>query len=105
MQRLDKYNVNFSQGKINGKTDYFLFQRPGQPIHIKACFLAGSRFETKSDLAHFLEHMLLAGTQKYPNKRLLTTPLENIGGSIGAYTDMNYIAICLELADQKDLGI
>lgn len=104
MQRLDKYNVNFSQGKINGKTDYFLFQRPGQPIHIKACFLSGSRFETKSGLAHFLEHMLLAGSEKYPNKRLLTTPLENIGGSIGASTNLNFLTIFIEIAERKDLN-
>lgn len=104
MQKLDKYNVNYSHGKINDKTGYHLFQRLGQPIHIKACFLAGSRFETKSGLAHFLEHLLLAGTQKYPNKRLLTTPLENIGGSIGAYTNLNFLTIFVEIAERKDLN-
>lgn len=104
MQKLSKYNTAFFQGKINDKSDYFLFQKSGQPIFIKACFLAGSRFEAKSGLAHFLEHMLLAGTEKYPNKRLLTTPTENMGVDIGAYTNMNYITVYLELADHKDLN-
>jgi len=103
MQKLTKYNVNFFQGKINENTPYFLFQRPGQPIHIRASFLAGSRFDTIPGIAHFLEHMLLAGSKKFPNKRLLAIPLENIGGSIGGITNNDFITITLEIAGKKDL--
>lgn len=103
MQNLEKYQVNFFQGKINNNLPYFLFQRSGQPIHINASFVSGARFDTKPGIAHFLEHMLLAGSQKYPNKRLLTTPLENIGGSIGGSTGIDLLTLSLEVAESKDL--
>lgn len=102
MLKLIKYNVDYYGGSINN-VGYHLFKRQKQPIHIRVSFLAGSRFDKISGTAHFLEHMLLAGSQKYPNKRLLTTSLENIGGSIGAYTNNNFITIFLEFAEKKDL--
>jgi len=104
MQKLTKYNVNFFQGKINENIPYFLSQRPGQPIHIRASFVAGSRFDTIPGIAHFLEHLLLAGSQKYPDKRQLTVNLENIGGSIGGSTNTDFLTIYLEIAEKKDLS-
>lgn len=105
MKKLKKYNINYFTGKIGKRAQYHLFQRLGQPIFIKASFAAGSRFDTKPGIAHFLEHMLLAGSKNYPNKRLLVTPLENIGSSIGASTNTDFINISLELAERKDLPI
>lgn len=101
MKKLTKYGVNYFHGKIS-QSNYHLFQKPGQPIHLRVSFLAGSRFDNIPGTAHFLEHLLLAGSQKYPNKRLLAETLENIGGSIGAFTTNDFLTIFLEFAEKKD---
>jgi len=104
MQKLDKFGVTYFKG-LAGNVPYHLFHRPGQPIGIIVSFVAGARFDTKPGIAHFLEHMLLAGTKKYPNKRDLVTPLENLGGYIGGRTNTDLIQFNLELADKADLPI
>ena len=105
MKKLTKYNTNYFTGAMGANTVYHLFQREGQPIHIKASFASGSRFDTKPGIAHFLEHMLLAGTKNYPNKRFLVAPLENIGGMIGGSTNTDLLTISLEIAEKKDLPL
>lgn len=105
MQNLNKYGVTYYEGKAGGVIPYFLFHRPGQPIHIKVSFLAGSRFDTKPGIAHFLEHMILAGSRKYPNKRILSTTLENLGGMVGGSTNLNMLTIKAEIAEKNDLAI
>jgi processing peptidase subunit beta len=105
MQRLSKYNIDYSHGKINENTSYHLFKRQGQPINISATFAAGARFEKKIGLAHFLEHMLLAGTEKYPNKRLLAIAAENIGGTVGGIVNDDLLTIWFEIAEKKDLDL
>ncbi len=105
MQKLSKYNVDYSHGKINDKTHYHLFKRQEKPINISASFAAGARFEKKIGLAHFLEHMLLAGTEKYPNKRLLAIAAENIGGTIGGIVNDDLLTIWFEIAEKKDLDL
>ncbi len=39
-------------------------------------------------LAHFLEHLLFMGTEKYPNENEYNVYLSNHGGSSNAYTDL-----------------
>jgi len=103
MKYLNKYNVNYFQGKIQGNISYHLFQRSGQPIHIRASFAAGSRFDTKPGIAHFLEHMILAGSKNYPDKRVLATELENLGGMVGGFTNSDLLTIKVEIAEKNDL--
>ena len=105
MQNLNKYGVSYYNGKIQGIVPYNLFYRPGQPIHIKASFLAGARFDTKPGIAHFLEHMILAGSKKYPDKRALVTPLEILGGMVGASTNTDLITVKMEIAEKNDLAV
>jgi hypothetical protein len=49
--------------------------------------------ETSQGLAHFLEHLLFMGTEKYPNEAEYSMFLSEHGGSSNAYTgseDTNY---------------
>ena len=48
----------------------------------------GSRHEpdTYAGISDFLEHMLFKGTERKPNHRLITQPVENTGGSLNAAT-------------------
>jgi predicted Zn-dependent peptidase len=67
--------------------------------------ILGSRFDPvgKEGLAHFFEHMLVAGTKKFPTKDLLAGYIEDLGGSIGAQTGIDDLKIRLSLGDPKDL--
>ena len=49
----------------------------------------GSMYDplTSQGLAHFLEHLLFMGTEKYPNEAEYSMFLSEHGGSSNAYTD------------------
>ncbi|MBW6441400.1 insulinase family protein [Patescibacteria group bacterium] len=67
--------------------------------------IIGSRFDPvgKEGLAHFFEHMLVAGTKNFSTKDLLAGYLEDLGGSVGASTDVDILKIRLSLGDPKDI--
>jgi predicted Zn-dependent peptidase len=54
---------------------------------------AGSIFETfeTAGVAHFLEHVVFDGTEKYPNEERVAEIMENIGGSANASTSNEYV--------------
>jgi len=49
---------------------FFYTKEKGFPINIQIIFNAGARFGKKPGISHFLEHMLVAGSKKYPTKTL-----------------------------------
>jgi zinc protease len=53
---------------------------------------SGPRYETQqqSGTAHFLEHMLIEGTKKFPTSLLVNRFIESIGGITSAYTNKEY---------------
>jgi insulysin len=51
-------------------------------------------------LAHFLEHMLFMGSDKYPDENLFEEKLTEFGGSYNAYTDSERTVYHLELFNQ-----
>src|ERR671938_331520 len=50
---------------------------------------AGSRYESDelAGVSHFLEHMLLKGTQRRPTAREISEEIEGVGGVMNAATD------------------
>jgi len=68
-------------------------------ISIGCGIKAGSFYEsnTNAGTAHFLEHMLFEGTQKYQDSKSLAESLENIGGRSGAYTDREYVYFSVKI--------
>jgi predicted Zn-dependent peptidase len=82
-----------------------LFRKANSPIFIRAVFSAGSRFdpEGKDGLAHFAEHMLVAGTRKYPTKDKLATYIEKYGGVHGGFTATESMNIKVEVAESLDI--
>lgn len=54
---------------------------------------AGSMYETPetAGVAHFLEHVVFDGTEKYPNEIELSTLLDSVGGSSNAATGNEYV--------------
>lgn len=53
---------------------------------------SGSRYETPENngIAHFLEHMVFKGTEKYANTQEIAGLIEGVGGVFNAFTDKDH---------------
>ena len=58
---------------------------------------AGPRFETapEAGLTNFLEHMLMQGTPAYPDSNALMRAVEDIGGTLDAATNPEWLEVAL----------
>lgn len=83
-----------------------IFERKGAPIALRLCFLAGSRFDPpgKEGLSHFTEHLIISGTKSYPSKDKLAMSIEELGGTISAFTSSDVLGVEIELGDSSDFG-
>ncbi|MBI3984050.1 insulinase family protein [Candidatus Microgenomates bacterium] len=83
-----------------------LFQRPG-PITIYAAFNSGSRDDPvgQEGLVHYLEHMVVAGTKKFPTKDKMAIFIEKFGGGFGAFTPKEELGIRLSVSESQDLPV
>jgi predicted Zn-dependent peptidase len=63
-------------------------------VTILAAFDAGARTERPEEngMAHFLEHLVFKGGEKYPNYRDVNEAAENIGAVLNAYTSHDLVA-------------
>ena len=63
-------------------------------VTVMAIVGTGSRYETKKNegLAHFYEHMVFKGTQKYPDKKAIALAVDNIGAEYNGSTAQEYTA-------------
>lgn len=74
---------------------------------------AGSRYEKPESygVAHFLEHMVFKGTEKYPNNQIISQTIDGIGAQFNAFTSQEMteffirsaakdIDLCLEMLGQ-----
>lgn len=77
-------------------------------IYAQISVRAGSGVETKENngISHFLEHMILEGTEKYPDKDQFDEMIEYLGGSYNAYTSRSKIGIKIAVPDNhSDLAL
>jgi predicted Zn-dependent peptidase len=58
-------------------------------VSVAFMFATGSRVETTHDcgLAHFIEHMVFKGGDRYPTARSISQAVEGVGGALNASTD------------------
>lgn len=103
--QLSEFGVSFFEDKLSNGVGVFLFNKKGSPIYIRTIFFAGSRFDSIPGTAHFLEHMLVAGTKKFSSKDKLAEPLERVGGSFSASTGHNYIKLNITVPKKEHLNI
>lgn len=104
-KNLGKFSVAFHKKELKNGVNLFLFERKGMPIYLRATFFAGSRFDSVSGTAHFLEHMLVAGTKKFPTKNLIADYIQKIGGDFGASTDSDLLRFDIEIPEAEDIDI
>ncbi len=63
-------------------------------VTILVAFDAGARTERPEEngMAHFLEHLVFKGGEKYPHYRDVNNTAERLGGSLNAYTSHDIVA-------------
>ena len=83
--------VSLEKRTLKNGANLFLFQRKGMPIYLRTTFFAGSRFDSIPGTAHFLEHMLLVGTKKFPTKNSMTEYIQKVGGEFASLRDFRKV--------------
>jgi predicted Zn-dependent peptidase len=105
MKILNHFNVDFNEIPISNNVKLYSFYKPNSPIYFRVYFYAGSQYdEDKSGLAHFCEHMMVSGTEKYPTKALLKEKVDEIGARSNAFTSKKNLWLTIDLADKADLS-
>src|SRR5271163_3530867 len=63
-------------------------------VTVLVAFDAGARTEhaQENGMAHFLEHLVFKGGDKYPNHRAINETAETLGGVLNAYTSHDLVA-------------
>lgn len=102
-KRLEKFALQLHQEKLDNGTNLLLLERKGMPIYLRAAFFAGFRFDNVPGTTHFLEHMLLAGTKKFPTKNLIADHIQKVGGEFGASTGNNILRFNIEIPEAVDI--
>jgi predicted Zn-dependent peptidase len=74
-------------------------------VTILAAFDAGARTERSDEngMAHFLEHLVFKGGEKYPTYRDVNEAAENIGAVLNAYTSHDLVAFHITARAQSGL--
>jgi len=105
MIKISDFGVERNSCELENGTEVVVFTKPKAPISILVTFFSGKRFdpEGKEGTTHLLEHMLLAGTEKFPTKDKLATYIENLGGVTGASVGAEGFNIRVEIGDKSDL--
>jgi predicted Zn-dependent peptidase len=90
---------------ISNGVKLVLFARQGAPFNLQAIFAGGSSLDPlgKEGTAHFLEHMLVAGTQQFPTKDKLAAFIEQYGGGFSAFTGVDTITVNVGIGDPDDI--
>lgn len=99
-RKITKLNTDVEITEVNG-VPWLHFRKPGEPFTIHMVFGYGANTETKLGAAHFMEHMVMSGSEKFPNRKELSDALNKRGGSIGACTNYMHINISI-LNDSSD---
>ncbi len=74
-----------------------------QSVTARLVVKAGPRYENKKNIgtAHYLEHMLLEGSSKYPTRKELDKAIEIQGGTHNAYTNKEYVMYQIKMPPES----
>lgn len=105
MYTFENFGIKFEKTNLKNGSQIFLFKKKGAPLYIRASINAGTRWNDIPGTAHFVEHMILAGSKKYPTKNLLVEQIEGVGGTVSASTYFDSISINVQVPQKEDLPI
>jgi predicted Zn-dependent peptidase len=89
----------------NGMPLYRIDVEGTRAVTILVAFDAGARTEQAEEngMAHFLEHLVFKGGEKYPNYRDVNEAAERIGAVLNAYTSHDLVAFHITARAQRGL--
>ncbi|MFZ2664115.1 MAG: pitrilysin family protein, partial [Patescibacteria group bacterium] len=104
MYSLKDFGVTRETGELDDGSKVFLYRKPKMPLSTLVIFNAGSRhdYSGKDGLAHFSEHMLFKGTEKFKNEIEVSLLVEGIGGLVNAFTWQDGLGISADVGLVKD---
>jgi predicted Zn-dependent peptidase len=105
--KLENFQITLQRENTNKGLKFVHFKKTSSPIAIKVCSRSGSRYDpaTKEGLAHFVEHAVLDGTEKFPNKKELSLVLDDIGGSYSGATSPELVCFDFLVATKEYLPL
>ncbi|MGD9128883.1 MAG: pitrilysin family protein [Candidatus Woesebacteria bacterium] len=71
-----------------------------ESLTVLALVNTGSRYEKEKQegIAHFLEHMIFKGSEKYPDAQTLATAVDSVGANFNAFTSKEYMGFYVKAA-------
>ena len=104
MRNYTRLDTLFHNRSLANNVPLFHFERKSSPVRVHLNFdVSNVPSSTTPGLVHFVEHMLLAGTKKYPTKDLLIANITDIGGDMGARTTKQALEIYFEVCASADV--
>ena len=98
------FGVDFNETNLVNRVKLYSFYKPNSPIYFRVFFYAGSQFDgDKPGLAHFCEHIMISGTEKYPTRIILNEKIQESGIRSNAFTNSKNLWLTFDLADKADL--
>lgn len=85
----------------NGFTIVFVYDKNATKSGASLAVSVGSFDETEEGTAHFLEHLLFMGSEKYPNENTYGAFISENGGSTNAYTADTYTNYMFDINSEK----
>lgn len=103
--KLEDFQIELQKAVSSSGVRFIHYKKPNAPIAITIGSRSGSRFDPKGKegLAHFLEHMVFMGTEKFPNKKELSLVLGDTGSLYSAGTGTEAVKFEFTLARKEDL--
>jgi len=100
------FDVGVEESVLSNGVPIILFQKKGMPIFTEIRFASGSHFDPKGKegLSHFVEHMIVAGSKKFPSKDRMAVFIEQLGGIFGAATSSDAMEVKIEVAGKEDFA-
>ena len=101
-----KRNVKFKSRILKNNIRLDIYEKKDSPIFATFSILCGDVFnedKTKKGLAHFVEHLLVAGSKTFPSKDKIAIFLDEFGGGFSANTNFYTLNININVADKMYL--
>jgi predicted Zn-dependent peptidase len=103
IKNINSYNIEYRETVLPSGSKIYSFIKKNSPIYFRIFFKAGSILDNdKKGLAHFVEHMLLTGTELYKNKNILNEKISELGAKRNATTGNNKIYLTFDIAEEED---
>lgn len=106
MLKLEDFGVKREGAILSNGAKLVLYRKSKAPVFIRASFFGGSRFDPteKEGNSHFVEHMIVAGSKRFPSKDKLAMYIEQFGGGFAASTSSDNLNIDVSIGDPKDFN-